>query len=139
MNLKSKPLVFFLASIFAVWLFASIWNLAGPMDSNIVNAAEAGVPDTVSASSWFWLAVMSLLLAGDVTLLWWLGPRRFKGIISTSQSILIIAIPICLTALVPLIWGLAAYAIFASIAIGLVTRTISLERKTFRTTLARRL
>lgn len=87
----------------SVWLYVQVWFIAAPAGTNIENAAEAGVPDTVSQSTWLALWVSMTALIAVLTIGLSLGVLPLAARFRWYEILFVVSMPIAATALLPLI------------------------------------
>lgn len=100
---SSRFLTLATLGLFSAWLYSQIWLIAGPVGTNIDNAAEAGVTNTVTQSTWLALWLLAFILIATLTTLFSLAIGSTGKHFSWHEVLLAISVPITTTALFPLI------------------------------------
>jgi hypothetical protein len=124
-----KLLLSTLSFALTIWIYWRVWSISEPIGKNTVDAAEAGVPDTVSQSEWLELGLLFIALVGAWLLTWSLATSSRNQTFPVWQALFIFAIPLATTALFPYLGFFAPiFAFWISVA-GLVGRLIRADRK----------
>ncbi len=103
MHRLTRLLVATSALLLTLWLYIQVCLIGGPAGTNIENAAEAGVPDTVSQSTWIalWVSMTALIVVLTIGL--GLGVRPLAERFRWYEILFVASMPIAATALLPLI------------------------------------
>jgi hypothetical protein len=112
-----------------VWAYWKVWIAAEPIGQNTLDAAEAGIPDTVSPSAWNELALLFLALVGASLLTWHVATSTRTSRIPLWHALLMIALPVATTALFPFLGFFAPIFGFWICVAGIVLRIIRAEQK----------
>jgi magnesium-transporting ATPase (P-type) len=112
-----------------LWVYWRVWFAAEPIGQNTLNAAEAGIPDTVSQSAWNELALLFLGLVGASLLTWHVATSTRTSRIPLWHALFMIALPVATTALFPFLGFFAPIFAFWICATGLVILAIRADRK----------
>jgi hypothetical protein len=115
---------FFLLSSSA-WLFCFVWSMSATASENLINAVEAGIPDTVSQATWLGIVVGMIALLLALSTLLNLIPLPFLTVFKAWEKPIVFAAPISLVSLTPLIGTPTPLVPFIVIAVCL---TLRLER-----------
>ena len=129
MNKFKKLTPGILSLALTMWVYWRVWSVSEPIGKNTLDAAEAGVPDTVSQSEWLELALLFVALVGASLLSWSLAPSSRTKQIPLWQALFIFAIPFATTALFPYLGFFAPiFAFWISVPV-IVGRVIRADRK----------
>jgi predicted secreted protein len=111
-----------------LWVYWKVWFAAEPIGQNTMDAAEAGVPDTVSQSAWNELGLLFLGLVGASLMTWRLATSTRTNTIPLWQAVILVALPVATTALFPFLGFFAPIFAFWICVAGLVIRAIRADR-----------
>jgi flavorubredoxin len=117
----------------AILLYATIWDMTGPMARNIENAAEAGIDDTVSQASWQNLVLRVVALVFCLVGLWLTIPTKYKKTFSAPEALLVFVIPLSTTSVTPLIGAFAEIFAFWIFVGGLAIKVLLINKHKVRT------
>jgi hypothetical protein len=112
-----------------LWLYGKVWIVSAPIGKNTLDAAEAGVPDTVSQAQWLELGLLFIALAGSSLLSWSLANSGWTQRIPMWNALFMIALPVATTALFPFLGFFAPIFGFWICVAGIVSRIIRAEQK----------
>jgi hypothetical protein len=133
MNVLWKALMSIPFIATATWLYATIWDMTGPMARNIENAAEAGIDDTVSQASWQNLVLCLIALTFCLVGLWLTIPTKCKKTFSAPEALLMFVIPLATTSVTPLIGAFAEIFAFWIFVGGLAIKVLRINKHKVRT------
>jgi hypothetical protein len=133
MNMLWKILVAFTALVIGTLLYATIWDMTGPMARNIENAAEAGIDDTVSQASWQHLVLRVVALVFCLVGLWLTIPTKYKNPFSAPEALFMFVIPLATTSVTPLIGAFAEIFAFWIFVGGLAIKALRINKHKVRT------
>lgn len=109
----------------SAFVFAFVWQLSLTAMDNIVNAAEAGIADTVSQTTWLGIDLGFLALATSLTAVFIFLPLRPFRLFEVWENLLSFSLPTALLALTPV---LGAEIPILSAILMTATTSLCLER-----------